>query len=379
MVGESLVEEEATRATSGHTNLNSKNVEDPLINVIINGRLEFVREVIIEREFDSKTGGESVFECLNEKVLPDACYVKGVRSTLMELDPLIIEARISSHMACREKEKMRGEAHNFIYPPLESNTAINKIGPYNPSDARISNSGSSSSCPFPPGYGPCTGQTHCHRQLVRENSCTHWVDSDSDRVGEKAEIQVVVCATPAGKETGKAWCVLPETNDRETTGKSASKVADGVSSLVLGGEPVVVETREEDERSDETLYRINVQAFNEKLLVDIDNAIFQHTESHHCLNGDELEVPPNSEARSVRVGMEEASVGASEENKVDGASFNQLPNQSQHVNEVLTDEDNSLEAAEAKGVWDKGGIFFDSSDEEEVVARLTVRKVEGRK
>ncbi|MED6160755.1 hypothetical protein PIB30_054388 [Stylosanthes scabra] len=38
-----------------------------------------------------------------------------------------------------------------------------------------------------------------------------------------------------------------------------------------------------------------------------------------------------------------------------------------------------MEAAVAKGVSDKSGLFFDSSDEEEVVARYSGLKVDGRK
>ncbi|MED6180233.1 hypothetical protein PIB30_008427 [Stylosanthes scabra] len=126
MVGESPVEAEET------TDLNVKDVEDPLINVIINGKLGYVHGIIDEREIIGGRGGVLVFECLNMKGVSDECYVKGVRGELMELDPVLIEAQISA--TCAEKEKRCDEAHHTQFPLIVFDNDLLKNGPSDPAD-----------------------------------------------------------------------------------------------------------------------------------------------------------------------------------------------------------------------------------------------------
>ncbi|MED6124515.1 hypothetical protein PIB30_059617 [Stylosanthes scabra] len=47
--------------------------------------------------------------------------------------------------------------------------------------------------------------------------------------------------------------------------------------------------------------------------------------------------------------------------------------------EASCEEDNFFEVVEARKVWDKGGISFYRSDEEEVLAKLSERKIVGKK
>ncbi|MED6111595.1 hypothetical protein PIB30_053659 [Stylosanthes scabra] len=47
--------------------------------------------------------------------------------------------------------------------------------------------------------------------------------------------------------------------------------------------------------------------------------------------------------------------------------------------EELSDEDSFFETTESKGVWDRGGLLFDSSEEEEVRARLIKGRPDGKK
>ncbi|MED6210122.1 hypothetical protein PIB30_061118 [Stylosanthes scabra] len=44
-----------------------------------------------------------------------------------------------------------------------------------------------------------------------------------------------------------------------------------------------------------------------------------------------------------------------------------------------SEEDNSIEVAEVKDSWHRGGLTFESSDEDESLARLVERKIEGKK
>ncbi|MED6148576.1 hypothetical protein PIB30_054382 [Stylosanthes scabra] len=327
----SPAKEEATMTMSGQANLKWKNIEDLLINVIINRILGYVHEVNIEREIGGGRDGESVFERLNRKKITDECYIKGVRN--------------------RMKKK---------------NDADMRFGPKNPSATMNSVSGSSSSYPYPPRFGPCTGQTHCHRELVRAKSRLQFVDGNTEFWSSLMKAIAIEGCEVAG--------VLAD--DEVSSSETSYRVNSGVEewensstaelvSLVQGGGSVVVETGEEDLRSDETLYRINKGGLSEKYQAE--DIV---SEKNFVYIGGEPDRAPISEGYSE---------GAHKGKETDTATFDEIPKQGQNVNEEFSEDDNSIEGAVAKGVWDKGGIFFNSSDEEEVVARLTGRKVNGKK
>ncbi|MED6225251.1 hypothetical protein PIB30_091902 [Stylosanthes scabra] len=142
----------------------------------------------------------------------------------------------------------------------------------------------------------------------------------------------------------------------------------------VDGDSVVAESGGEEERSDETLYRINEQVFCRNASgnfdgTDLEPAGFQIQPTCADLGG-----VLNFDVNIERVEEEEV-VGR----KLIGYKVDDVPNRWELESDELTDEDNSLEVALTKGIWDKGGLFFDSSDEEEVVARLAGRNLEGRK
>ncbi|MED6126727.1 hypothetical protein PIB30_081180 [Stylosanthes scabra] len=112
--------------------MNDAHASDPLINVIINGKLGYVHGIMNEREIIDGRGGVSVFECLNMKGVFDACYIKGVRGELMELDPVLIEDQISA--TCAEKVKRFVEAHHTQFPLIVFDNDVLKNGPSDPAD-----------------------------------------------------------------------------------------------------------------------------------------------------------------------------------------------------------------------------------------------------
>ncbi|MED6148308.1 hypothetical protein PIB30_051931 [Stylosanthes scabra] len=91
--------------------------------------------------------------------------------------------------------------------------------------------------------------------------------------------------------------------------------------------------------SDETLYRINLDC-----AVGAQNQCGDGMVKEYDLgvNGDLPEVPSNEDIESE-------------------------------------EEDNKIEAARTKEIWGRGGLFFDSSDEQEVRSKLSKQKLEGNK
>ncbi|MED6209456.1 hypothetical protein PIB30_054819 [Stylosanthes scabra] len=330
MVGETLTEVGESPAKIGNDNSNMRNVVDPLIDVITNKKLGYVHELIYEREICSKGGEEFVFEYLSKRKITDSCYVKGVRYGLMDFDPLIHESQITSNKICEEK----GNGKMFI---ADGRTRL-----IDPLAGKNLDSGSS--------FSP--------RSL----------DGNSVTVGEKVEIPKsvsVTSVTQGCRENGVAV-------DDESVGNTVDVAA--------GDEEVL---------SDKTLYRINIDTFKDELgsVIAVKSGAFAEpnlllsegisaaevrydgenlsVESTNHLGGGEMRVKKRSEAWNGK-----------------GADITPIEKSSKqvvHSSEDISDEDNFYEAAVTKRVWDKGGKFFDSSDEEEVLTRLAYRKIKDKK
>ncbi|MED6180232.1 hypothetical protein PIB30_008426 [Stylosanthes scabra] len=234
-------------------------------------------------------------------------------------------------------------------------------------------------------------QTHCHREIVRANLCPLFVDSAPLSMGVETVIGGVVCDGDTHKEEEALMAqgvvhtpsAVVEANEvgcvnRALSVQFGNRIVNGIAEV--DGVSVVAKSGDEDECSDETLYRINEQVFYRNASGNFDGIVLELADVQiqpTCANlGGDLNCDVNVKRMEVEEVVGRESIGY----KVDDVSVNQVPNQWKLESDELTDEDNSLEAALlTKGVWDKGGIFFDSSDEEEVVATLTGRKVEGRK
>ncbi|MED6128766.1 hypothetical protein PIB30_101171 [Stylosanthes scabra] len=194
---------------------------------------------------------------------------------------------------------------------------------------------------------------------------------------------------------GRAWVEhVHRVSDRVGGGCVVESVVDGVllEGHVSGGEGV----EESDvEESDETRYKINESAFRSLLHGDGDSescSAVGVTSGLHALNAGDGSAgslgnsgnrvcSPN---RNVRL-----AVACSDpvNNKVTIASlFNNKEEDNNHNQghdncdrEDTSEEDDSAKIAATKEVWGKGRILFDSSDEEEVIARLSHRKIARKK
>ncbi|MED6152390.1 hypothetical protein PIB30_091605 [Stylosanthes scabra] len=237
---ETLITVEETPATTSNSNSNSnwKNVDDPLINVIINSKWNNVQDLIHEREFVSHEDGESVFEVLSMKVIPETCYVKGVRCELMGCDPVIIEAQIA---ASKKKEVHMGMDHIGNGPVVNDRRSVDENG---------LDSGSSNTYPFPPGFGP-EGARGADQQIV-SGCLVVWEDRipETPAIVEKEEVS---------NETLYRINVLAIKD--ALVGDDAAK--DSVvedKSLPAQIENSIAACNDEESVSDETLYLINKSA-----------------------------------------------------------------------------------------------------------------------
>ncbi|MED6137320.1 hypothetical protein PIB30_063906 [Stylosanthes scabra] len=192
----------------------------------------------------------------------------------------------------------------------------------------------------------------------------------------------------------------PETTTSEGTRGVVPPIESGC--LVAGVDkiPETLPVDEEEEVSDETLYRINVNAV---VGIQIGNGVVEENaeltnlleaqnersatvcgdedslsdETLYRINVSALARTANREADCELVGEQnsiEDIEGGTEEVKTAG----QLE-QAEQFELGSYEEDSLFEVEEAKKVWNKGGISFDSSDDEEVIARLSGRKLQRKK
>ncbi|MED6220844.1 hypothetical protein PIB30_048744 [Stylosanthes scabra] len=142
-------EDVSMRKRGGIENLNSQTVMDPLIEEIIKSKLRNEHLLNMEREVGGEVG--EAYEG-DEQVMEDnygRCFSNGGRLGLLGCDPATHEAQImkkeSSKKTVENKKLIDGNKVHRLSGPTESG----------------------SSCPFPPGFGPCTGRTHVHHDRIR--------------------------------------------------------------------------------------------------------------------------------------------------------------------------------------------------------------------
>ncbi|MED6164649.1 hypothetical protein PIB30_092245 [Stylosanthes scabra] len=144
------------------------------------------------------------------------------------------------------------------------------------------------------------------------------------------------------------------------------------------------------EESDKSLYRINEEA-NGWLMVRHDAYAEQVLEQDGSIAEPVLRCPEGTNIAAEKGALlanDNLNSAERSPSDVDGVVADESSNGSsvvggQHIDNVdakdveSEDEDGHVEASETK-VWDKGGISFYSSDEEEVLARLAERKIVGK-
>ncbi|MED6140358.1 hypothetical protein PIB30_092383 [Stylosanthes scabra] len=239
----------------------------------------------------------------------------------------------------------------------EKETVLIPIGADGPKNRMIEDrSHSNESCPYPPGYGPCSNLGHMHHDGIREQE-------------------------------------LPFPSERDQRGFRVGEgsPSDPIASALLGEGSAVGDLCTD---SDESRYLINQQAFIGALEVDndakLDECELSSVLRQVCVVGEQVKENEFSGVPGIvvafptkeHINVDEASDG---EGVLKGAlsgdavigigNFDNLSSERwDSLSEELSDDDVSVEVAAARGVWIMGGVSFGSSDEEEVVTRMTNRR-----
>ncbi|MED6108775.1 hypothetical protein PIB30_027325 [Stylosanthes scabra] len=223
-----------------------------------------------------------------------------------------------------------------------------------------SGSASSSSCPYPPGFGPYPATSNVF-QVARANSPnlvweTTIMEGESVLVASKDK-----CALPFNTVGEDAPSLEEEISSAETLygindqvlqrcGKDAEcgvKLECANSKeMGFGGDCSV--NQETEEESDKFLYLINVDAIR----IDED--------------GCKENLEKNVDGEAI----------VNENNSLDG-DFEKNTIGGDTISEESCTVKGVIEVAEYKQVWDRGGIFFDKEDE--VIAKMLDREAEGKK
>ncbi|MED6152722.1 hypothetical protein PIB30_094739, partial [Stylosanthes scabra] len=184
----------------------------------------------------------------------------GFRLGLFGSDPMILEAQIaarSKKVAIETKNKEEARPTGVASGPWVEGVAL-----------------SSSSCPYPPGFGPCSEGVHVHHVIRAQNS--HEIVCESPFVeGDRGCEALSVNESPLkSDEVNK----MPPHEDEECSEETLCRinsevlqagnkvvnsdgVGEGVNSKELGAEvDSALEQAIQEEGSKETLYRMNVKA-----------------------------------------------------------------------------------------------------------------------
>ncbi|MED6148185.1 hypothetical protein PIB30_050753 [Stylosanthes scabra] len=261
---------------------------------------------------------------------------------------------------------------------------------------------SSWSYPFPQGFGPCSDFKHVHRMDARVLDDTQ-IESEA-RIGEGEKENFVLCTgvrvEVSGLEGGRAEDSVSESPVIEGVGLvlpavGCVRVDDSISvspfnkkAPEIDGVSTDADSETEEEWSDERLYQINRAAATgnlpcrgDKVSVNVVDGITGkigridsgcvsaredvNAEEEIKHSGEKLYLINNNMVERGQISADLVGRGAEKTlNDEDAVSWEE---------EILA------EATESKRVWAKGGISFDSSDEEEVLARLMDRKLDGKK
>ncbi|MED6146295.1 hypothetical protein PIB30_033215 [Stylosanthes scabra] len=362
-----------SRTGSEGTDVISKNdnVGDPLIEVIINERLENVLEFNCGNINVGEEDGKSGADLLGVSMVEGQCFIRGVRRELLDFDPVVCEAQIACNknksplavkigpekLALISKELDYRITSPLVDDPFEPGVgvtnavAVGWVDDWVPLSDYVNVVPISQFAPIVPTVVGVWGDT-------ASASC-----SDSVREGKE-----LACDSAVG-DTGHSGESLYRINYEALQWERSSVNFSGVDVTVneqsgaevnqkCGG----VEGEDEDEEySDDTLYLINE--------ANVDNFI----------NGELLE-----ERALPLVGgavNEDDEFESAAPNTVDLAD---LGEEGEDIDEIENyEEDNCLtdakDADEAKKVWSKVGLSFYSSNEEEVLNRVAEKKLVSKK
>ncbi|MED6169464.1 hypothetical protein PIB30_021597 [Stylosanthes scabra] len=320
---------EVERASISHVdrNLNKCNVMDPVTEAILMRDWEYVQPLTHGGGWGA--GSLIAGTCEDRRGVYDAeaylekenCY------NFVGYDPMMLEAQAANNWAMPNKKAIGPNGSLSMYSEAGSTSGHG--------------SWPSSSCPYPPGFGPCTDLIHVHRKDAR-------VPIESVECVKETPIRERVCGFDI--EGGSL--------DQNPLNKGPAKSGEGVCS----------ETGSEDELSDEMRYLINEEARAWARFSDANPV---------AVNGDfECAVKETAWEKAIAStsGQNDnfpgCSMGHDAARRVDLDPAVVNAERDQNSDDEISDEYIFEEANESRGVWNRGGLFFDSSDDDEVLTRL---------
>ncbi|MED6160568.1 hypothetical protein PIB30_052623 [Stylosanthes scabra] len=211
--GESLIAKNETTSKLG----NGYNpVIDTIINYTINDNHDIVHaELMPSRKNEALEMNARVSAKDNEFVCQGVGY-----------DPMLLEAQIS----------------------IKRMVGPNDCGVAFPSPSSIGDSGSDSSdtCPYPPGFGPCTEECHVHHNEIRVAVSSDCVKETPLKLQLREGDKMITSPNESASSSGESlFCI-----NKDLTAGAARNAE----------ERHTQERSTEEEASDETLYKINPQA-----------------------------------------------------------------------------------------------------------------------
>ncbi|MED6155459.1 hypothetical protein PIB30_005311 [Stylosanthes scabra] len=198
-------------AVAERSNLNLLAVNDPLTDVLINEKLNYVHQLKMEREIC----GDVIMESVVSVKEIESCVPHQMQNSHMDFlgyDPAWYEAQLV--FGCYAWDTKR----------------IDYVGPNN--NSHEEQFYTDESCPFPPGFGPCSRLAHVHKKVIRAQQNSSPCKRDRRSSGVSGDLHINLFQVASIGE--------------------GSAVGDG------------------DTESDETRYLINKQAFVGLFEVDDD-------------------------------------------------------------------------------------------------------------
>ncbi|MED6118552.1 hypothetical protein PIB30_003768 [Stylosanthes scabra] len=319
MVEETPIDDEQPSAVAERQNLNRFDDNDPQLIVILNAKgLEDVPSInsidgmilneIVEVE-EAHRRGDSVYLHYNG-CMGDMDY------GLSETDPMVAEAQLTK---------------------LGENGLIEADGPER-SESRFGCSDSSGSCPVPPGFGllPGSDQWLGHCELARV-PC-------EDRIGN-----VGGCANEE-----------EETVDGGADSENSEK-DESVETLYKINECMLLEWRKE---SDAVLEIVLVPEENLGVNGGVQGAA---DKTHYSVPEKSTDPGLNGDVDALLQGC---SLGLDTSRRLEKGVLVVDADRNQNSDDDINEDDRFEEATASKGLWKRGSLLFDSSDDDEVLTRL---------
>ncbi|MED6204968.1 hypothetical protein PIB30_013735 [Stylosanthes scabra] len=333
------VEEALTSPNSNNSKLIY--VEDPIINAI-----NCPLNVGSDKGDENDVNGVSITKGQNEPCLENQRVVESTGFGLgncCEAQLVLTEDRTAEGMKQTGGPDVGSEVQNWA-----------------DGSGQAAGSDSTRTCPFPLGFGPCASGQHIHRQCrapkqtysqVVRNTLPSEPDENSSNCKSKhcrASVSVELIAggvennTVADSKEVDGAQVPDEQRDGGLLTAGVDDNEEGIRwNNVEDEEPSI----DSEERSDETLYKLAEKAIRGVA----DSVETQNNKEDIGFLGDVdwRELTEEGTNDEIHIGETEEGGG----------------------------EYTLLEAAESKRLWDRTGIFFDSSEEEDVVEKLVNRKL----